>query len=145
MQKIKPLSFLRSQPKHQLYPNKKWIIKVNDLTLMCFIGVCESEQYHKQPVRISLKCYANYVAPADRDSYYVCYNKLIEQITQYAERQHIDLVETFAEDICSMCLEYPAVYKVWVNIEKTKVYDNVSSVGVEVERERSESPNLQAV
>lgn len=134
MKTTNTLSFLK--PVQQTPAYNEWIIKINDLELMCSIGVFERERNFKQPVRISLKCYTRHSSPSNKNSYYVCYNNLIEKIINYINDRHIDLVEMFAEDICAICFEELTVHRVWVSVEKTKVYENVASVGVEIERER---------
>ena len=48
--------------------------------------------------------------------------------------EHINLVETLAEDIARVCLTHAQVRSVRVRVEKLDVFEDVSSVGVEIER-----------
>ncbi|MBT4741452.1 MAG: dihydroneopterin aldolase, partial [Rhodospirillaceae bacterium] len=47
---------------------------------------------------------------------------------------HINLVETLAERIAQTCLQHPDCDTVRVRIEKLDVFEDVESVGVEIER-----------
>ncbi|WP_032112209.1 dihydroneopterin aldolase [Candidatus Paracaedibacter symbiosus] len=116
--------------------NNVWVISVRELVLPCFIGVFDYEKQEKQPVQISIKCYARLLAPIDENFRYVCYNKLIKEIEAFVNKGHIELVESLAAEICRICFENSSVYRVWVSVEKLAVYPNVTSVGVEIDRYR---------
>jgi len=59
-----------------------------------------------------------------------------KSIRSIAARGHVNLVETLAEDIATMCLEDIRILSVRVRIEKLDVFADVESVGVEIERVR---------
>lgn len=116
--------------------NDTWVISIRELMLSCFIGVLEHEKLEKQPVRISVKCYAKVPMPVNKDFKYVCYNDLILKIEALVAKGHIPLVESLANSICQICFENQSVYRVYVSVEKVAVYAHVASVGVEVDRTR---------
>lgn len=120
----------------QDHADDTWVISIRDLTLSCFIGVLEHEKLEKQPVRISLKCYAKIPMPVNENFKYVCYNDLITKIEELIVRRHIPLVEFLADSICQICFENQNIYRVHVSVEKIAVYANVASVGVEIDRFR---------
>lgn len=116
--------------------NDTWVIFIRDLMLSCFIGVLEHEKLKKQPVRVSVKCYANVPMPVDEKFEYVCYNDLIMKIEALVAKGHILLVESLADRICQICFENKSVSRVHVTVEKVAVYPHVASVGVEIDRSR---------
>lgn len=118
--------------------SKSWTILVNDFVFDCLIGVNPEELLAPQTVRLNLKCHVNMSVPNDQNYHgqFVCYDQLIRSITSLAQARHTHLVETLAEEIAHLCFEDSRIYKVWCRVEKLDVYSNVSSVGVEIERDR---------
>jgi dihydroneopterin aldolase len=65
----------------------------------------------------------------------ICYEALIERIKAIALSGHVNLVETLAERISDgICSEVPAITKIKVKVCKLAAFDNVLSVGVELEK-----------
>jgi len=124
----------QGQPKSHS-ANDVWIISIRDLVISCFIGIHDHEKLKKQPVRISLKCYAR-LNPEPSELNYICYDKLISSIETFIHQAHINLVEQMAESILEICFKHERVYRVFISIEKIAVYTHVASVGVEIERYR---------
>lgn len=118
---------------------KSWDIIVRELKVDCLIGIHDFEMVKRQPVSISFRCHVRMPSPvdADKESQYLCYDALIQSIRHLAEENHIHLVETLAEMIANHCLNDERVKTVTVTIEKTAVYGNVGSVGVEISRQRN--------
>ncbi|MCK4938845.1 MAG: dihydroneopterin aldolase [Rhodospirillaceae bacterium] len=109
---------------------------VRDLELMASIGVHDHERAAAQRVRINLDLA---VFEGDRDlvddlDNVVCYEKITTAVREVCQGRHINLVETMAEEISSVCLAADMVRSVLVRVEKLDVFDDVSSVGVEIER-----------
>lgn len=117
--------------------NETWVVSIRDLMLSCFIGVLAHEKLVKQPVRVSVKCYARVPLPINEDFKYICYHNLITKIEELVASGHIPLVESLADSICHICFENQSVYRVYVSVEKTAVYSHVASVGIEVDRLRT--------
>lgn len=123
--------------------NDTWVISIRDLMLSCFIGVLEHEKLEKQPIRVSVKCYAKIPSPVNEGFRYICYNDLIMKIEALVARGHIPLVESLVDSICQICFENQSVYRVYASVEKVAVYSYVASVGVEVDRLRAEEKNAE--
>ena len=110
---------------------------VRDLELLTSIGVHDHERKATQRVRINLDLA---VFEGDRDlgddlGNVVCYEQIASAVRDVCRKGHINLVETMAEEISSVCLvSSPKVRSVLVRVEKLDVFDDVSSVGVEIER-----------
>jgi dihydroneopterin aldolase len=116
--------------------NNEWVISVRELVIFCSIGILEHEKQAKQPVRISVKCYATLNQSQNSDFKYICYDDLIHKIEAFMGQGHIDLIEFAAQGICNLCFTFQNVHRVFVSVEKTMIYPNVTSVGIEIERVR---------
>jgi 7,8-dihydroneopterin aldolase/epimerase/oxygenase len=112
---------------------------IRDLVVPCRIGVFRHEQDGTQRVRINLDLVAEETDAAVHDdpSLVVRYEKVTDGIRALCTEQHIKLLETLAERLAALCLEYPRVQAVTVRIEKLDVFTDVESAGVEIVRERS--------
>lgn len=110
---------------------------INGLELDCSIGVHPHERLSPQPVRIDIQLTRpEPLQPIDDDfANVVCYEALIERIKAIALSGHVNLVETLAERISDgICSEVPAITKIKVKVCKLAAFDNVLSVGVELEK-----------
>ncbi|HVI91032.1 MAG TPA: dihydroneopterin aldolase [Dongiaceae bacterium] len=110
---------------------------VRDLVLPCRIGVYSHEKLGTQRVRINLELVcAEHPAINDEHVNVVCYDQIITEIKQLIAGEHINLVETLAERIASLCLHDYRVHQVKVRVEKLDVFPEAEAVGVEIERQR---------
>ena len=109
---------------------------VRDLELMSSIGVHDHERKAAQRVRINLDLavFEGEKALGDDLENVVCYEQITAAVRDVCGARHINLVETMAEEISSVCLKNPKVRSVLVRVEKLDVFADVSSVGVEIER-----------
>ncbi len=109
---------------------------VRDLVLACSIGVYRYERDATQKVRINL----DLAVPEDGADLnddiarVVSYEDVVDRVRATAARRHINLVETLAEEIATVCLEDGRVSTVRVRVEKLDVFPDAASVGVEIER-----------
>ena len=111
---------------------------IRDFMVKCFIGVYDHEKREPQRVRINLDL------AVDEGEYpiiddirnVVSYETMANNILEIANEGHVNLVETFAERIATMCFEDGRVDSVRVRIEKLDIFENAESVGVEIERFR---------
>ena len=112
---------------------------VRDLVLDCLIGVHRYERDGRQRVRINLSLDVLETGEADRDRLadVVNYDTLVVRIRALAQNGHVNLVETFAERVASICLEDLRVRRATVRVEKLDVFDDTESVGIEIERENA--------
>ena len=110
---------------------------IRDLELNCLIGVHKHEQRKSQRVRINLdRAVQEETSPlADKRSEVVCYEDVANGIRGMLAQGHVNLVETLAERISDgICSEVPAITKIKVKVCKLAAFDNVLSVGVELEK-----------
>lgn len=111
---------------------------VRDLILQCSIGVHQFEREATQRVRINLDLA---VLEAETNGQLnddlanvVCYEELTKGVRLLVSRDHVNLVETLAEDVATMCLRDVRVRSARIRIEKLDILEDAVSVGVEIER-----------
>jgi len=109
---------------------------IRDLMLPCSIGIHHHEKITEQRVRINLDlAVLEGDRPIDDDiRNVICYEHLARGIEEIVGRGHVNLVETLAENIATMCLEDGRVKSARVRVEKLDIIDDAESVGVEIER-----------
>lgn len=111
-------------------------IFISGLVLEAKLGVHEHEKRKKQNIIIHADLMVSEAGRIGDDDLnnVVCYQDVVNKIKRIVDRGHVHLVETLAELIASACLEDPRVLSARIRIEKPEAFDNVSSVGVEIER-----------
>ncbi len=109
---------------------------IRDLIIPCSIGIYDFEKEAPQPVRLNLDLavHESLSAVDDEHRNVVCYEKIANGAKELIAQGHINLVETLAEELASMCLTNSRVYSVRVRIEKLDILPDATSVGVEIER-----------
>jgi dihydroneopterin aldolase len=119
---------------------------VRNLVLSCSIGIYEHEKLKKQRVRVNadLTVVPQTVVTAEDIDDVLNYETIIEGVQAIADAGHIDLVETFADRVASLCLTDRRVESVRVSVEKLDVYPQAESVGVSIERRRKAPPRRDA-
>jgi len=111
---------------------------IRDMVLPCSIGVHRHEQTGTQRVRINVDlAVRENGGPLNDDlANVVCYEDVANGIRAIVARGHVNLVETLAEAIATLCLEDLRILSARVRIEKLDVFADAQSVGVEIERIR---------
>ena len=111
---------------------------IRDFMVECFIGVYDYEKRKPQRVRINLDLAVDEGEHPIIDDIrnVVSYETMANGILKLAKEGHVNLVETFAERIATMCFKDARVDSVRVRIEKLDILENAASVGVEIERFR---------
>ncbi len=111
---------------------------VRDLILDCSIGVHQHEREALQRVRINLDLAVREGETNgnldDKLANVVCYEELTKGVRDLVAGEHVNLVETLAEDVASLCLNDIRVRSARVRIEKLDILKDAVSVGVEIER-----------
>jgi dihydroneopterin aldolase len=108
---------------------------VRDLVLDCNIGVHQHEKGRVQRVRVNLDLGVNETGEHhDRLENVVCYEDIVIKVRAIVADGHINLAETLAERIAAVCLQDASCRSARVRVEKLDVFDDASSVGVEIER-----------
>jgi len=103
------------------------------------IGILEAEKKpeNTQTVLASAKLFyktAELIPLSIEDC--VDYARIHDYIMTWETAGHTDLVETLAEGLIQTCLQDQKVDAVWVSVKKTDIFENATSVGVEVYRRR---------
>jgi dihydroneopterin aldolase len=110
---------------------------VRDLTLNARIGVHQHEKLGPQRIRINIDLAVlegDNAAIGDQLGNVVCYEDVVSGIRRLVAAGHVNLVETLAEQIATLCLEDHRVRVARVRVEKLDVFTDATSVGVEIER-----------
>jgi dihydroneopterin aldolase len=112
-------------------------IFVRNFVLAARIGVHAHEKTRPPRLRIGVEIDMKGEAPGrDEFAAVLNYETVVEGIKRIATGGHINLVETFADQVAKLCLADRRVAGVRVSVEKLDVYPEVESVGVIVERRR---------
>ena len=111
---------------------------VHDLVLPCRIGVHQHEREADQPVRINVDLAVRESGGLTNDKLanVVCYEDLIDGIRSVVGGDHVNLVETLAENIAALCLKKERVVGARIRIEKINIFPEAGGVGIEIERTR---------
>ena len=120
------------------YSYKRKIL-IKDLVLKMFVGIHNFEKKKKQRVRFNLIINIDQnLIPNDKDlKSIVNYEQIIKIITKITSRKHYLLLETLAEKIFFKLFENPRIKKILLRIEKLDIIKNTTSVGIELEKTRS--------
>ena len=122
----------------KFYSYKRKVI-IRDLVLNMFVGIHNFEKKKKQRVKFNLVINVDQnLIPSDKDlKSIVNYEQVIKTITKITSRKHYPLLETLAEKIFSKLFENLRIRKILLRIEKLDVIKNTTSVGIELEKTRS--------
>ena len=108
---------------------------VRDMVIEARIGVYKHERDAPQRVRVNFDLTVRESdRVGDNIANVVNYEKIVYGARRVAESRHINLVETLAEELAEICFEDPRVLAACVRVEKFSVFEDVASVGVEIER-----------
>ena len=120
------------------YSYKRKIL-IKDLVLKMLVGIHNFEKRKKQRVRFNLVINVDQnLVPNDKDlKSIVNYEQVIKTITRITSRRHYLLLETLAEKIFFKLFENPRIKKILLRIEKLDIIKNATSVGIELEKTRS--------
>ncbi len=115
-------------------------IIVQGLHVNAFVGVHDFEKQSRQSVRfdIEIETVPDYTRIVRETGRYVSYGDAVAYIERRAaSEEHVELVETWAEDVANHVLANDLVSAVRVSVQKTEIYDNADGVGVAIERRRA--------
>ena len=122
----------------KIYSYKRKVL-IKDLILKMLIGIHSFEKKKKQRVKFNLVINIDHnLVPNDKDlKSIVNYELVIKVIKKIVARKHYPLLETLAEKIFEKLFENIRIKKILLRIEKLDVIKNTSSVGIELEKTRS--------
>jgi FolB domain-containing protein len=117
-------------------------IYIKDLLLRTIIGINDEERRNRQDVLINIVLYADtYAAGASDDiEDAVNYRTMTKRVIGLVEGSQFYLVEKMAAEIAAICLDDPQVERATVRVEKPGALRFARSVGVEIDRTRSDLP-----
>jgi len=123
------------EKKHFNYKRK---ILVRDLVLKISVGIHNFEKKKKQRVKFNLDINIDpSLVPDDNNlNSIINYEDVIKNIKKITNKKHYLLLETLAEKIFLKLFENIRVKKVKLRIEKLDVFENTSSVGIEIEKSK---------
>lgn len=116
-------------------------IQIKDLLLRTIIGINEDERVNRQDVLINLTIFAD-TRPAgisDDITDAVNYRTTTKKIINLVENSDFFLIEKMAAEIAALCLENPQVEGVRVTVEKPGALRFARSVGLTIERSRTDA------
>ena len=122
----------------KIYSYKRKVL-IKDLVLNMFVGIHNFEKKKKQRVKFNIVININQnLVPNDKDlKSIVNYEQVIKVINKIIARKHYPLLETLAEKIFDKLFENMRIKKILLRIEKLDVIKNTTSVGIELEKTRS--------
>ena len=110
---------------------------VRDLVVPCSIGIYPREKGLRRRVRVNAELSIDEpISGNDEFVEVVNYETIVAGIKAITEAGHINLVETLADRVATLCLAGRRVASVRVVIEKLDVYPETESVGIALERKR---------
>ncbi len=122
----------------KIYSYKRKVL-IKDLVLRMLIGIHNFEKKKKQRVKFNLIINIDHnLVPNDKDlKSIVNYEQVIKIIKIIISKKHYPLLETLAEKIFDKLFENFRIKKILLRIEKLDVIKNTTSVGIELEKTRS--------
>ena len=122
----------------KIYSYKRKVL-IKDLVLRMLVGIHNFEKKKKQRVKFNLIINIDQnLVPNDKDlKSIVNYEQVIKIIKIIISKKHYPLLETLAEKIFDKLFENFRIKKILLRIEKLDVIKNTTSVGIELEKTRS--------
>lgn len=119
------------------------VLVIEDQDLDLRIGVFEEEKRGPQRVRVSVEILIAPRDPRHDDDIgkVVSYAPIHDAIAVLADRPHVALQETLAEEIARLCLAPPEAQAVRVYVRKLDVYADCGAVGVRIVRQKRRASN----
>ncbi len=114
-------------------------ILIKDLLVRGIIGINDWERENPQDILINIEIEADLsrAGASDNIEDSINYRTLTKRVIAHAESANRLTVEALAADLAAICLEEPNTQKVRVRVEKPGALRFAKSVGVEIERQRS--------
>lgn len=113
-------------------------ILINDLTVVCRIGVTDKERAQHQRLRINLTLDVQPLLPRlDRIGEVVDYGALAARVREVCAEAEVRLLESLAGQLAGTCFEDSRVKRARVRIEKLDRYTDMFAIGCETTFERT--------
>ena len=115
-------------------------ILINDLLVRAIIGINDDERTDRQDVVINLvlETDTRKAGQSDDIADAVNYRTITKSVIEFVEDSQFFLVERMAEGIANLCLQDERIERVRVMVEKPGALRFAGSVGIAIERDRSD-------
>jgi dihydroneopterin aldolase len=126
-------------PTRRARPDAPDRIIVTGLVVDAFIGVHDFEREQRQRVRfdVEIDTVADYAEQVQATGAYVSYADVVEFIeARAATDDHVELVETWAEQVAEFALDNQLADAVRVTVQKLDIFAAAAGVGISIERRR---------
>ncbi|MBR0573782.1 MULTISPECIES: dihydroneopterin aldolase [Pasteurellaceae] len=112
------------------------IIFIKELTVSASVGVYEWEKNIKQPLVFNIEMVWNFEKAAQSDNVKDCLNyaEVSQEVINFVESQHFDLVETIAHRLAELLAVKFNIPWLKIELHKPQAVSQASSVGVIIER-----------
>lgn len=123
-------------------------IIVNGLVVDAYVGVHDFEREQRQRVRfdIEIDTVDDYADRVRATGAYVSYADVVEFVeARAASDDHVDLVESWAEDVAGFALANELARAVRVTVQKLDIFEAAAGVGITIERRRDDVADEQVV
>jgi dihydroneopterin aldolase len=127
-------------------PGRMDIVFIENFIGQTVIGIDSSEQHVPQPVRMSLGIGvpALRACTTDRIEDTINYAAVCSALRTLLASHRVRLLEALAEDVARLLITEFGAHWVRVALAKPAKFDDVSAVGVQIERQRSNIPQAAA-
>lgn len=108
---------------------------LKDVEIDLSVGLHPWEQHPQRPTRllINVEMFAVWPLP---DGGFINYDHLRNLISGWQGRDHVDLLETLAEELVSGCFALDHVAACRVRVEKPQVFNEAAGAGIELFRKK---------
>jgi dihydroneopterin aldolase len=115
-------------------------IFIEAMEIYALIGIHPHEREHHQLLLVDIELDAIIAfSGALEDS--VDYESIAEIASSVKDKGHIDLVETYAYDVATACLQHRRVRRAKITVRKPGSLDNACYAGVKLELRRDDEPD----
>lgn len=115
-------------------------IFIQGLQTNAIIGIYDWEREEPQPLVFDIEMQTDLIKAAKSDDIAdtVDYAEVSEDVTNYVEASRVELLETLAEQLCTMIFEkQQAVSEIRLAISKPQAVPNAETVGLIINRQRT--------
>ena len=129
-------------PTRRARPGAADRVIINGLVVGAHIGVYDFERNAPQRVRfdVEVETVTDYAGRVRTTGNYVSYADVVEFIqARAAAGDHVELVETWAEDVATFALRNKLAQAVRVTVQKLDIFDAAEGVGISIERHRGDA------
>lgn len=108
---------------------------LKDVVVDLSVGLHPWERHPERPTRLIVNVEMFASLPMAEGAF-INYDHVRQKIQGWAGREHVELLETLAEEVVGTCFELPLVEACCVRVEKPQVFNEASGAGVELFRKR---------